>query len=214
MTEREIAHAGTKCITSASRNSSNGVNRRRGLSRATLAKRTELTIRGIVPIDTWRELGEEIFRISESSTWWLGDWLLYGQDKYPERYKKAIAETALDYQTLRNYAWIARRFEPSRRREGLSFQHHVEVAALPADQQDLWLDRAQQLNWSRNELRACLRASRARKELGPASPLPIKIDVAPDKKAHWEHAADQANVSLSDWIESALDRAARAVAQS
>ncbi|MFE3180507.1 LmbU family transcriptional regulator [Streptomyces violascens] len=214
MTSGEIVRTNTDCISSASRMSRKGADRRRGLSRAALAKRTELTIQGIVPISTWRELGEEIFRISESSTWWLGDWLLYGRDKYPERYKKAIAETSLDYQTLRNYAWIARRFEPSRRREGLSFQHHVEVAALAADEQDLWLDRAQQLDWSRNELRVRLRASRARKGLERTSPLPIKIDVEPAKKAHWEHAANQANVNLSDWIKSSLDNAAQIALQS
>ena len=41
----------------------------------------------------------------------------------------------LDYQTLRNYAWVARRFAMSRRRDTLSFGHHAEVPALPEPEQ-------------------------------------------------------------------------------
>jgi hypothetical protein len=180
------------------------------INRMAVADRTGLTIKGIVRIDDWRELGEQIFVISESSSWWLGDWLLYGQNKYPERYKQAITETSLDYQTLRNYAWVARRFDQSRRRRGLSFQHHVEVAALPDEEQDLWLERAEKLAWSRNELRARVRASRAGKEVEPSEPLAIVIDVDKDRKARWMHAAQRSSVDLFDWIGSCLDAAATA----
>src|SRR4051794_9657427 len=89
-----------------------------------MTKRTTLAIPQGMPIGAWRNLGRQIFVISDSSAWWLGDWLIYGQSEYPDRYKHAIAETNLDYQTLRNYAWVARRFVPGRRREKVSFQHH------------------------------------------------------------------------------------------
>ena len=49
----------------------------------------------------------------------------------------------LDYQTLRNYAWVARRFPAGRRRAGVSFAHHAEVARLPEPEQDYWLRRAE-----------------------------------------------------------------------
>jgi hypothetical protein len=39
--------------------------------------------------------------------------------------------------------YVAARFKPSRRRDGSSWTHHAEVAALPDDEQDAWLDRAQ-----------------------------------------------------------------------
>jgi hypothetical protein len=44
------------------------------------------------------------------------------------------------YQTCRNAASIANAFELSRRRDNLSFKHHVEVAALPSDEADALLD--------------------------------------------------------------------------
>jgi hypothetical protein len=45
-----------------------------------------------------------------------------------------IVATGLDYQTLRNYAAVARRFELSRRRDNLSFHHHAELCALSESQ--------------------------------------------------------------------------------
>ncbi|MEU8803872.1 hypothetical protein [Spirillospora sp. NPDC048819] len=60
--------------------------------------------------------------------------------------------------TLRNYAWIARRFPVSRRRDTLTLQHHAEVAALSDHEQERWLDRAEQEQWPVLRLRTSLRA--------------------------------------------------------
>src|SRR6266536_1438757 len=60
----------------------------------------------------------------------MGAWLAHGQAAYRSRYRTAIEQTGLDYQTLRNYAWVAGRFELSRRRDTLSFGRHAEAAAL------------------------------------------------------------------------------------
>src|SRR5690349_19350253 len=62
----------------------------------------------LLPFGTWRELGIKIARFVNSSPWWLGDWLLFGRYKYGRRYREAIEATGLDYQTLRNYAVVAR----------------------------------------------------------------------------------------------------------
>jgi hypothetical protein len=89
--------------------------------------------------------------VASSSAWCLGDWLNYGQSAYPGRYQDAIEGTSLDYQTLRNYAWVARRFSLSRRRDRISFGQHAEVAALPEPEQDFWLRKAEELCWSRGQ---------------------------------------------------------------
>jgi len=47
------------------------------------------------------------------------------------------------FQTIANAALVTKRFEGSRRREVLSFKHHAEVAALPAEQADALLDAAE-----------------------------------------------------------------------
>jgi hypothetical protein len=162
---------------------------------------------------TWEQVGLKIVRIAESSSWCLGDWLVYGQYKYSDRYRRVIAAANLDYQTLRNYAWVARRFALSRRREELSFQHHAEVAALNAEDQDRWLDLAEEGNWSRNELRRNVRASRASAQpLDPAVALP-RLIVPAEHIARWREAAEQVNRDFEEWIVMTLDeRAMQALA--
>ncbi|MFE9453864.1 LmbU family transcriptional regulator [Streptomyces sp. NPDC006739] len=111
---------------------------------------------------SWERIGASLRELTNSSAWWLADWLIYGEATYGwRRYKEAIERTGLDYQTLRNYAWVARRFEHHRRRDSLSFAHHAEVTRLSPPEQDYWLRKAEQQKWSRNELRRAVRASLA-----------------------------------------------------
>lgn len=154
---------------------------------------------------SWEQAGAKIARIADSSAWCLGDWLLYGQDRYTDRYRQTIAAVGLDYQTLRNYAWVARRFELARRREQLSFQHHAEVAALTQQEQDDWLDLAEQGTWSRNELRRRVRNSRqpAGREL-PGVALP-RLNPPTERVARWREAAELTSQDLEDWIIATLD---------
>ncbi|MBP2329768.1 hypothetical protein JOF56_010153 [Kibdelosporangium banguiense] len=176
-----------------------------------MTRRTSLTLPATIPLDEWRRIGRQIFAISESSTWWLGDWLIYGQANYPDRYKRAITETGLDYQTLRNYAWVARQFPPERRRDTVSFQHHAELASLPAGHQDEWLDQAEKSGWSRNELRNRLKASRKALR-GSSAPKPdevlrLQVNVIPDQQQRWQDAAATTDQDLLTWIASVLDDA-------
>ncbi len=180
------------------------------VDRVALTKRTALSLPDDLPLDSWKQIGEQIHIISDASAWWIGDWLRFGRDKYPDRYKRAIGETSLEYQTLRNYAWVAGRFDVSRRRDALSFQHHLEVAALPEDQQDLWLERAERSGWSRNDLRAQLRC--CRDDGAAARPLPVSalhLRISQDRRQRWQDAATRAQLDLQEWISAALDLAAR-----
>lgn len=98
--------------------------------------------------------------VGRNVAWWIGDWLLYGNARYGERYPRAAKVTGYDVQSLMNMAWVASRFDPSRRREELSWSHHAELAALAAAEQDVWLDRAEQERMSVRCLRTELRAAR------------------------------------------------------
>jgi hypothetical protein len=186
---------------------------RLGVDRVALTKRTALLLPENLSIDTWKQIGEQIHIISDASAWWIGDWLRFGRDKYPDRYKRAIGETSLEYQTLRNYAWVAGRFDVSRRRDALSFQHHLEVAALPEDEQDLWLERAERSGWSRNDLRAQLRCYRddgaAVRPLGPLPMSALHLRISQERRQRWQDAATKAQLDLQEWISAALDLAAR-----
>src|SRR5918997_1429511 len=110
-----------------------------GEARGMQVRRSGLSLPSEMTFDSWRELGSRVIHIANCSAWWLGDWIVYGEQSYGDRYEQAITDTSLRYQTLRNYAWVARRFPMSRRRDTLSFGHHAEVAGLPDDEQDMWL---------------------------------------------------------------------------
>jgi hypothetical protein len=110
-------------------------------------------------LSMWEHVGSQLFSFADSSSWWIADWLVYGESEFRDRYEEAVKRTSLSYQTLRNYTWVARRFPLRRRRHGLSFSHHFEVVALDEPEQDYWLRKAEELSWSKNKLRAEVRSS-------------------------------------------------------
>lgn len=164
--------------------------------------------------DAWMTMGRRITGVANACAWCLGDWLVYGEQNFGSRYKKALVATSLDYQTLRNYAWVARRFEVSRRRDSLSFQHHAEVASLPNADQDLWLRRAERSRWSRNELRRRLRAEQHGR-IAPAaahdSVVMLRVEVSKSREHRWRQAAQAAHQPLAEWLAATGDAAAEAV---
>jgi hypothetical protein len=162
----------------------------------------------LTPFAEWTAVGARLGRHAEATCWWLGDWLSFGQMKYGTRYKAGVARTGLGYQTLRNYAVIARRFDVSRRRDNLTFQHHAEVCALSDDEQDRWLDRASVGRWSRNELR---RRMRAEGDGRTASDEIVRLAVEPGQVERWREAATRSECAFQAWARRALDEAANAV---
>jgi predicted HicB family RNase H-like nuclease len=154
-------------------------------------------------------LGKKVAILADSTTWWIGDWLVFGQHAFGNRYRVAAAETGLDYQTLRNYAWVAASYPPSRRRDNLSFGHHAEVASFSEDDQDAWLLRCSAERWSRNELRRRLRAAKKGAVEEPRLAT-IELRLPADRRERWEAAASAQGCTLSEWIETTLERAAEA----
>jgi len=172
---------------------------------------TGLLLRDGVAFDDWSRMGDEIARLSSASAWWLGDWMLFGQRSYRDRYRVAVERTGLDYQTLRNYAWVAGSVAMSRRRDTLSFQHHAEVAALSEPEQELWLARAEGLRWTRSELRRALRAWRERHARPDGQRGgPLSLHIPERREERWREAAAIAEQPLADWIVSVADDAADA----
>jgi hypothetical protein len=128
-------------------------------------------------LPVWAEAGRRLGAIGRGVGWWIGDWLRYGNRRFGERYARAKRITGYDVQTLMNMAYVASRFEPTRRRESLSFSHHAELAAFAQPAQDRWLDRAEGERLSVRCLREELRRERRELEKDPASnvePLPTR----------------------------------------
>ncbi|MCT9008791.1 LmbU family transcriptional regulator [Streptomyces sp. NPDC054766] len=191
-----------------------------------------------LPERSWEQIGSNLRELVNSSAWWLADWLLYGEATYGwRRYKEAIERTGLDYQTLRNYAWVARRFERHRRRDSLSFAHHAEVTRLSPPEQDYWLRKAEQQKWSRNELRRALRAGLAVQSTPAESPsgdddLPeaprptrnaaggtgrqkvttLTIELSAGQLEHYSKAAAARGLPLDQWVTQMIETADRRTA--
>ena len=180
-----------------------------------------------LPFEAWLAVGTQLAVVAGSSAWCLGDWLVYGQAAYGSRYREAAERTGLDYQTLRNYAWVAGRFKLSRRRDTLSFGHHAEVAALPEPEQDYWLRKAEEFGWSTTRLRREVRASLAERRPEPLGPEPgpahrpgrcqddgrqltVRVTLTPAQLALCEQAARSHGITLHLWAARALEQAASA----
>jgi len=176
--------------------------------------------------DRWLSVGRRLSDISSSSAWCLGDWLVYGEVAFDGRYRDAIEQTALDYQTLRNYAWVVRRFCLSRRRDSLSFGHHAEVAALPEVEQDFWLGKAEEFGWSAKRLRREVRASLSERSASGSPSRPgdsrpdcradetqamacLQIRLTSEQMHACRAAASRAGVTVQAWAVQSLDQAAR-----
>jgi hypothetical protein len=174
------------------------VTRDRG--RPAIVQRKGLELPQRLSFEKWIGIGHQLAAQTTSTAWCLGDWLAYGETAFTGRYREALERTSLEYQTLRNYAWVAKRFTMSRRRDSLSFGHHAEVASLGEPEQEYWLRKAEELGWSRNRLRVEVRSSL--RERAAASPpeqeLPGEADMAgPGREtAYTAAAAGDANPSV------------------
>ncbi len=181
---------------------------------AALTRRTGLSLPPDFPLAEWKRFGKHLYLIADSSSWWLGDWLIFGQDMYPGRYRQAMEETCLDYKTLRNYAWIARRFPAAERHPKVSFQHHAEVASLEPAKRTMWLERAAQEGWSRNTLRqhvrqAALAGSADVADEREGKQVQLQVRTTAERETLWAGAAERDGRDLAEWIISSLDRAAK-----
>lgn len=149
--------------------------------------------------EQWEAAGLELQRVARSVNWLLGDWILYGEQRYGETYSDAIDLTAMEYDTLKNVVWVARNVLERSRRRDLSWSHHQAVAALPEGEQEMWLREAVDEGYTVARLRSRLAASRAEDPEPEAMPkmthcarITFKLAADSDEHARELLAAHQA----------------------
>ena len=92
--------------------------------------------------------------------WWIGD-AIAAADKRHGAAKKAAQLAGMSHGSARNCSSVSEKFEVSRRRDSLSWSHHQEVASLEPEDQEKFLDYAEQQKLSRQALRTEVQAHKA-----------------------------------------------------
>lgn len=113
------------------------------------------------PIEVWAADGRRLEDVHEGLRWIIGDWALFGENQYGQRYKMVCDAVDRSYGTVANCVRVCRVFEFSRRRENLFFKHHEEVAALEPRMQDHYLRIAEKRELSALDLRQLIRQDQA-----------------------------------------------------
>lgn len=115
---------------------------------------TSLTLRPGLSLEEWIEAGRSLRALERGVQFWVGDWLAYGEAHYGE---EAFADLERQDKTLANWATVARKIHPSRRREDVRFSHHAEVASLPPEKQTEVLERVKNEDLTVSETRELVR---------------------------------------------------------
>ena len=125
----------------------------------------KLTRTGIIfdqqlPYEKWKNILDFAKTVNGASMFWIGDALNYGYALYGEMTSQEEGDGKYKYSTLRNAKWVSSVMKLSRRRDNLSFAHHREVAALPQEGHEYWLNKAESEGLNRKELRRQIKESK------------------------------------------------------
>ena len=137
---------------------------------------TDNALRLINPASlTWEDyegLGDFLGALGRAYPFWVGDFLNIGEDVFGERFAQIEVNLPHSPQTLANYKSVSKQIPPSRRRKGLSYSTHAEVAYLLPAERDALLAQAAKEGWKREEMREARRAMQGEPigELPPGKP--------------------------------------------
>lgn len=124
-----------------------------GIGPGIVVSTTGITLPPDMLYEDWEALAEPLNVARRGINWALGDWLNYGENRYPERYANAIEITDLDDTSLMNIAWVARQVRPDVRMAEVSWSHHRCVAPIDDDDEKRqWLQMAYDNGWSTRKL--------------------------------------------------------------
>ena len=108
--------------------------------------------------EAWSAAGRTLAASGSERQWELADWAAAGEAAFgAASLRTAAGELNLDVGTLRNAARVGRAFPTARRRPGLGYAFHHEVARLPEAEAERLLDAATVGVWSRREMREAAR---------------------------------------------------------
>ena len=139
---------------------------------------TSLTLPEGLSFVEYERVGRLLGRVNRSCSWWVGDYLAYGEDEYDEAMAQAEAATGLSAGTLQNRASVCRAIPPEQRIPGLSFSAHVTVAGLEPDVRALILDSARTTGATVEAIRERVREHTGREALPSVRDLARHVVIA------------------------------------
>jgi len=107
--------------------------------------------------EQWKERGLQLASNTNNLQWDWGKWWNEGHKKWDRKAEEFIKTLPLKRQTLRVYGEVERRVKNDIRMSGLSFSHHQVVAPESPEIQAKWLNRAEEEQWSREDLKQAMR---------------------------------------------------------
>jgi hypothetical protein len=148
-----------------------------------------------MPFEQWQALCRMLGGLRSATQWWIGDLLNFGEGAYGEKYAQAMDDFGLEYSTLTNYAYVARSVARRRRRVSLSFAHHRLVAALEPKEQSKWLKKAEEGDWTRQQMHDNMKAIAPGGDPDPApAPADPPLTVGDAARAVWNQAQKNGGV--------------------
>lgn len=119
---------------------------------------TGLNLPVTVTRDEYEALGALLGQWHEASKWAIGDYLRIGPDLFGDEAYQLQESLRISPESRAQYVRVASAVDPERRRheEPLTWSHHRNVAHLPPEDQDNWLERAYVNSWNSGEMYAHL----------------------------------------------------------
>jgi hypothetical protein len=136
---------------------------------------TGLVLDDNVTFGEWAKLGERVAKVETALPWVIGDWLIYGEKHYGERFVQVAESIGKKPSTLIRYRWVARVFPPESRAaaiaKGVAWSVFAEMAGLEDDERQKCMEKVVSEGWRLPHVRAFRRTLRAAKT---GEPLPTE----------------------------------------
>jgi len=112
--------------------------------------------------ETWEKVGSILGAVGNASKWAIGDWLIYGEHVYGEKYAQASLVLGVSEESLKIYRWVASRFPKAMRSTGLTFTHYMKLAKLMGESPEEvpeWIKKALANSWTAADLEGNIQLS-------------------------------------------------------
>lgn len=103
--------------------------------------------------DTFQRIGNTFQQIKYSLSYWLGDWLVAGEERFGDAAYQAVPESGKSHETLLKFRAVAFRIPKEIRQPSLTWTHSFYCAYIPEEQRGPLLEIAANVGLSSRELK-------------------------------------------------------------